>query len=84
MFVQDFFGDFGSDVPHDDGVFRLVVVLLIGQQHKQPFAAIVLLILLHDDVPIGCVDHPHEGRYRPLRALLLPQKVHRLDRGEPL
>lgn len=84
MFVQVFLGDFGSDVPHDDRVFRLVVVRLIGQQHKQPFAAVVQLILLHDDVPIGCVDHPQEGRNRPLRALLLPQKVHRLDRGEPL
>lgn len=84
MFVQVFFGDFRSNVPHDNGVFRLVVIRLIGQQHKQPFAAVVQLILLHDDVPIGCVDHPQEGRNRPLRALLLPQKVHRLDRGEPL
>lgn len=79
---QVFLGDLPGNVPHDDGEVRLVFMRLIGLQHKQPLAAIVLLVPQHDDVPIGFVGNPQERRNRPLGALLLPQKVHRLDRGK--
>lgn len=58
VFEQILFRDFGSDVAHDDRVVGLVVVRSIGLQHKQPFAAIVLLVPQHDDVAIRFVGYP--------------------------
>lgn len=58
VFKQILFRDFGSDVAHDDRVVGLVVVRSIRLQHKQPFAAIVLLVPQHDDVAISFVGYP--------------------------
>lgn len=84
MFEQVFFGDFVRNVPHDDGEVRLVIVRFVGLQHKQPLAAVVLLVPQHDDIPVGFVGNPQERRNRPLGALLFPQEVHRLDGGKLL
>lgn len=81
MIVQVFLGDFGSYVAHDDGVVRLEELRLIGAHHKQPFAAVVLLIPQHQHVQVGFVGHPDERRNGPLGALLLPQEVDLQHRG---
>lgn len=81
MLEEVFFGDFSSDVPHDDRMIRLEELRVIGTHHKQPLAAIVLLVSQQQQVQIGFVGQPDEGRNRPFGALLLPQEVHLLYRG---
>lgn len=84
VIVQILLGDFVGNIPHDNGLLGLVVMRLIGPQHKQPLPAVVLLVPQHNAVPVGFVRNPQEGRNRPLGALLFPQKVHTLDRGKLL
>lgn len=84
MLVEVIFGDSAKNVPHNHRIVPVEKRWLIGPHHKQPLAAIVLLIPQQQQVQVGCVGRPDERGDRPLGALLLPQEIHRLDRGKLL
>lgn len=82
MIEEVLFGDFVKNVPHNHRMVRYEIGRRIGPHNKQPLAAIVLLVPQQQQLHVVIVGHPDERGNRPLGALLLPQKVHRLDRGK--